>query len=192
MSGEYMSERTDDQLVRSCQQGNKTDFNEIVYRYKNSLYQYILALVKDDGAAGDIFQEVFWSFYRHIGAYKPQGKLKSYLFTSARNRILNYFRDKDKAVSLDDTDEEGNAYLHQQIAGKDVSPLEGLTQAEGLERIQKASMLLPEKQREVVYLKQLMTFQEMAEFLGRPLGTVLADYHRGIRKIQQFLQEEDL
>jgi len=187
-----MKERTDDELVRGCQRGNEECFNELVYRYKNDLYQYILALTRDDGAAGDIFQEVFLNFYRRIGEYEPQGKLKSYLFTSARNRVLNYFRDKDDAFSLDDTDEEGNAYLHQEIAGGDNNPLDGLTQAEGLEKIKQASLILPEKQREVVYLKQLMTFQEIAEMLNRPLGTVLTDYHRGIRKMQQLLKEEDL
>ena len=187
-----MNERTDDELVRGCQQGDETCFNELVYRYKNDLYQYILALVKDDGAAGDIFQEVFLNFYRRVGEYQAQGKLKSYLFTAARNRVLNYFRDADKAVSLDDTDEEGNAYLQEGIAGKDPTPLEGLAQAEGLERIRLASLELPEKQREVVYLKQLMTFQEVAEMLARPLGTVLADYHRGIKKMQQLLTEADL
>ena len=187
-----MKERTDDQLVRGCQSGEQECFNELVYRYKNDLYQYILALTRDDGAAGDIFQEVFLNFYRRINEYEPQGKLKSYLFTSARNRVLNYFRDKDDAFSLDDTDEEGNAYLHQEIAGQDPSPLEGMTQAEGLEKIKQASLALPEKQREIVYLKQCMTFQELAEMLNRPLGTVLADYHRGIRKMQQLLKEEDL
>ena len=186
-----MSERTDDQLIQGYQQGDEQCFNELVYRYKNTLYQYIVALVRDEDAAGDIFQEVFLSFYRRIGEYKPEGKLKSYLFTSAR-RVLNYFRDADKAVSLDDTDEEGNAYLHEAIAGKDGTPLEGMAQAESLDRIKQASLKLPEKQREVVYLKQLMTFQEVAEMVKRPLGTVLADYHRGIKKMQDMLKEADL
>ena len=187
-----MNERTDDELVKGCQQGDEECFNKLVYRYKNSLYQYIVSLVKDEGAADDIFQEVFLNFYRRIDEYEVQGKLKSYLFTAARNRVLNYFRDKDKADSLDETDEEGNAYLHQEIAGNDLSPLEGLSQAEGLERIKQASLALPDKQREVVYLKQCLTFEELAEMLQRPLGTVLADYHRGIRKMQQLLREENV
>ena len=187
-----MNQRTDDQLVQGCQQGDEECFNELVYRYKNSLYQYIVALVRDEDAAEDIFQEVFLGFFRRINEYQPEGKLKSYLFTSARNRVLNYFRDADKSVSLDDTDEEGNAYLHEGIAGKDVTPLEGMAQMESLERIKRASLALPEKQREVVYLKQLMTFQEVSEMVKRPLGTVLADYHRGIKKMQEMLKEADL
>ena len=188
-----MTERTDDELVQECQQGNEDSFNELVYRYKNMLYQYIVAMVHDEGTAGDIFQEVFLSFYRRLAEYQPEGKLKSYLFTSARNRVLNYFRSqRTEEVSLDDTDEEGNAYLHDEIAGQELSPLEGLTQAEGLEKIKQASLALPDKQREVVYLKQCMTFQELADLLNRPLGTVLADYHRGMGKMQQLLTEEEI
>ena len=40
-----MSERTDDELVQGCQAGDEQCFNELVYRYKNGLYQYIVALV---------------------------------------------------------------------------------------------------------------------------------------------------
>lgn len=182
-----MSGKTDDELVIGCQNGNEDCFNELVYRYKNMLYQYILAMVRDEGAAGDVFQEVFLSFYRHIGQYKPEGKLKSYLFTSARNRVLNYFRTQGKTISLDDTDEEGNAYLHEGMAGKERQPQEVLEQAELLEQIKQAAQSLSPRQREAIYLKQHMTFKEAADLLQRPMGTVLADYHRAMQKLQKML-----
>ena len=185
-----MKERTDDELVIAFQNGEAESFNELVYRYKNILYQYIVAMVRDEGAAGDIFQEVFLNFFRRLSEYQPEGKLKSYLFTAAHNRILNYFRDRKQEVSLDDTDEEGKAYLQEELAGGDLPPLEQLQQAEIAEQIQKASMRLPAVQKEVIYLKQYMTFREIAELLGRPLGTVLADHHRGIQKMKYLLQKE--
>ena len=122
--------------------------------------------------------------------YQPEGKLKSYLFTSARNRVLNFFRDNNKICSLDDTDEDGNAYFHDELAGDDPQPLDKLEQAELAERIRQATLRLPPAQREVVYLKQYMTFREAAELLSRPLGTVLADHYRAVRKMQNFLKEE--
>ena len=185
-----MKERTDDELVIAFQNGEAESFNELVYRYKNDLYQYIAAMVRDEGAAGDLFQEVFLSFLRRLSEYKPEGKLKSYLFTAAHNRILNYFREQKKEVSLDDTDEEGKAYLQEEMAGTDLTPLEQLEQAEAAEKIRKASLALPPAQKEVIYLKQYMTFREIAELLKRPLGTVLADHHRGIQKMKYLLQKE--
>ena len=188
--GEPMKMKTDDELIVAFQNGDSEGFNELVYRYKNTLYQYIVAMVRDEGAAGDIFQEVFLNFYRRLSEYRPEGKLKSYLFTSAHNRILNFFRDQKQDVSLDDTDEEGKAYLQEELAGDDPQPLEHLEQAELAEKIKKAALALPQTQREVIYLKQYMTFREAAEMLNRPLGTVLADHHRGIQKMKQLLQKE--
>ncbi len=185
-----MTARTDDQLLQGFQNGDKSCFEELVYRYKNSLYQYIAAMVRDDGAAGDIFQEVFLNFYRRIADYRAEGKFKSYLFTSARNRILNYFRDRAKLFSLDDTDEEGNPYLHDETPGKDPLPLDGLERAETAEKIRQAVLQLPPNQREVIYLKEYMTFKEIAQLTGRPLGTVLAEHHRGIQKMQKILSKE--
>lgn len=185
-----MNGQSDDELVVGFQNGDEGCFNELVYRYKNMLYQYIMVMVRDEGAAGDIFQEVFLNFYRRIHDYRPQGKLKSYLFTAARNRILNYFRDQDKLVSLDDTDEEGNSYWHDELPGNDPLPLEGLERAELAQRIRNASLRLPPAQREAIYLKQYMTFKEASELLNRPLGTVLADHHRGIHKMQKMLQDK--
>ena len=185
-----MNARSDDELVAGFQNGDEMCFNELVYRYKNILYQYILVMVRDEGAADDIFQEVFLNFYRRIKEYHPEGKLKSYLFTSARNRILNFFRDGNKMFSLDDTDEEGNPYLHDGLAGDDPQPLEKLEQEELAARIRNASLRLPPRQREAIYLKQYMTVREAAELLGRPLGTVLADHYRGLQKMQKLLKED--
>ena len=74
------TERTDDQLVELFRAGNEKAFEELVYRYKNPLYQYIMSLVQDEGAAGDLFQEVFISFFKNVGKYESRGKFKSWLF----------------------------------------------------------------------------------------------------------------
>ena len=55
---------TDDELMDGFVRGEPAAFEELVLRYKNPLYQYILALVADESAAGDLFQEVFLSVYK--------------------------------------------------------------------------------------------------------------------------------
>ena len=92
--------------------------------------------------------------------------------------------------SLDDTDEEGNPYLHDGLTDNDPQPLEKLEQEELAARIRNESLRLPPRQREAIYLTQYMTFREAAELLGRPLGTVLADHYRGVQKMQKLLKEE--
>ena len=182
-----MNGRTDDELVLLFKSGSGEAFEELVYRYKNSLYQYIMAMVQDEGAAGDLFQEVFISFFKHADKYQPRGKFKSWLFLAARNKVLNFFRDRDPLASLDQTDEEGNAFLHDTLPAAPPSPLDGLAGRETEEEIRRASLALPQRQREMIYLRQYLSFKEIAELMDRPLGTVLADCHRAIKKMQHLL-----
>lgn len=177
----------DDELVEYFKQGNKDAFDELVYRYKNSLYQYILSLVKDEGAAGDLFQEVFLAFFKHIDTYKAQGKFKSWLFLTARNKTLNYFRDNSPTDSLDQTDDDGNTFMYETVASDEPNPLEALSDKEAESTLHKLMASLPEKQKEILLLRQYLSFKEIAELVNRPLGTVLADAHRAIKKMQNLL-----
>ena len=110
-----LAQRTDDELVSLFRAGSGVAFETLVLRYKNQLYQYIMGMVQDEGAAGDLFQEVFISFFKRADKYESRGKFKSWLFLTARNKVLNFFRDSDKLASLDQTDEEGNAFLHETL-----------------------------------------------------------------------------
>ncbi|MBO4675124.1 MAG: sigma-70 family RNA polymerase sigma factor [Elusimicrobiaceae bacterium] len=182
-----MMDKTDDELVLLFKQGSNEAFEQLVLRYKNSLYQYILSMVQDEGAAGDLFQEAFLAFFRHAADYKAQGKFKSWLFLTARNKVFNYLRDEKKMTSLDQTDEEGNAFLHDTLPDGAPSMLDALSAQETQAIIQQAAEQLSPRQREVIYLRQYLSFKEMAELLDRPLGTVLADCHRGIQKMQKIV-----
>ena len=185
-----MMDKTDDELVLLFKQGSNEAFEQLVLRYKNSLYQYILSMVQDEGAAGDLFQEAFLAFFRHAADYKAQGKFKSWLFLTARNKVFNYLRDEKKITSLDQTDEEGNAFLHDTLPDGAPSMLETLSAQETQAIIQQAAERLSPRQREVIYLRQYLSFKEMAELLDRPLGTVLADCHRGIQKMQKIVADQ--
>ena len=179
--------RPDDVLVASFCQGNNEAFEELVLRYKNPLYQYILSLVKDESTAEDLFQDVFISFFKHARSYRAQGKFKAWLFLTARNKVINHWRDHKQTASLDQTDEDGNAFLQEILPDQAPSALDELSFREFEASVARAIDQLPPRQREMIYLRQFMSFQEIAETVGRPLGTVLADCHRAVKKIRQIL-----
>lgn len=180
---------TDDELVDAFKQGNAKAFEELVLRYKNSLYQYILAMTRDAGAAEDLFQETFISFFKHADKYQARGKFKAWLFLAARNRTLNFFRDRDKLFSLDQTDDEGCDLLSA-LPDSSPTPAEALSGRETEEQIRRAALALPVRQREMIYLRQYFSFKEIAQMLQRPLGTVLAECHRAVKKMQTLLARE--
>ena len=186
-----MSAQSDDELIQAFVGGTPEAFEELVLRYKNSLYQYIMSLVHDEGAAGDLFQDVFLALYKHAADFKAQGKVKAWLFLTARNKTLNYFRDRKEHISLDEPDEEGNKFWHEVLPDGEADYLKQLTSQEGLERLKKAIDSLPPRQKEVIYLRQYLSFAEMAEVQHRPLGTVLADCHRAVAKVRNLLASEE-
>lgn len=84
--------RTDDELVLLFKSGSGEAFEELVYRYKNSLYQYIMTMVQDEGAAGDLFQEVFISLFKHADKYEPRGKFIVAVFNGAQPGVKFFQR----------------------------------------------------------------------------------------------------
>lgn len=187
-----MSAQSDDELIQSFVAGNPQAFEELVLRYKNSLYQYITSLVHDEGTAGDLFQEVFLALYKHAADFEARGKVKAWLFLTARNKTLNYFRDHKDPVSLDEPDEEGNEFWHEVLPDGEADYLDQLTSQEGLARLKKAIDSLPPRQKEAIYLRQYLSFAEMAQVQHRPLGTVLADCHRAVAKVRKLLESEEI
>ena len=187
---ELINQQTDESLVLAFKNGSDEAFENLVYRYKNSLYQYIYGMVKEQGVAEDLFQEVFVSFFKQRERFEVRGKFKSWLFLTARNRVFNFFRDTKQTVSLDQTDEEGNAFLQETVADRSRPVLEELAWQDFQENVRQAIEKLPPRQREMIYLRQFLSFQEIADTVGRPLGTVLADCRRAIQKMQAMLAKD--
>ena len=184
--------RSDDELVQLAANGENQAFEELVFRYKNALYQYLKALVQDEGAAGDLFQEVFLALFNHAADFKAQGKVKSWLFLTARNKAFNFLRDHKALTSLDQQDEEGNEIWHETLPDDSLPPLEQLTSCETAQRIRECINALPPAQRDVIYLRQYQSFKEIAQMLHKPLGTVLADGHRAIQKVRNSLTQGEI
>ena len=186
---ENLNEQTDNALVEAFQQGNDSAFEELVYRYKNPLLQYLYGMVKDEAAAEDLFQDVFISFFKQRERFEASGSFKAWLFLTARNRVFNFFRDTKQVTSLDQTDEEGNAFMQETLADNSRPVLDELSWQDFQENVRQAIEQLSARQRDIIYLRQFLSFQEIADTVGKPLGTVLADCHRAIKKLQTILAE---
>lgn len=173
----------EDIIIANVKKGNTEDFGLIVEEYKDSLYSYIFYSVKDESAAGDIFQDSMLKALKEIKNYQDKGKFKAWLFTIARNKITDYFRRYSKTLSLDDETTAEPADPNDNTETKALSNI-------SLKEISSLIDKLPQEQKEVVLLRQYLSFKEIAQALSCPLGTVLARMNRAIKKLQDYMGEE--
>lgn len=174
----------DDIIIYNVKNGNTEDFGLIVQKYKDSLYSFIFYSVKDEAAAGDIFQDTMLKALTEIDKYKEEGKFKAWLFTIARNKVTDHFRKNSRFIQLseeEDADDFASSSDNTEARAQSNISLEEISQYIGR---------LPKEQQEVILLRPYLSFKEIASALDCPLGTVLARMNRGIKKLQQFMGEE--
>ena len=166
-------------IIYDVKNGNKEKFGLLVEKYQDSLYTFIFYSVKDEGSAKDILQETFLKALKEINNYKEEGKFKAWLWTIARNKVMDFYRKNSKIVPL----EEETLKQHDETSKNALGQIE-------LKHIQNLIEELPSEQKEVILMRQYLSFKEIAAVLDCPLGTVLARLNRAIKKIQKSLGED--
>ena len=178
-----MKEMNEQEIIKTVKDGNIEAFGLIVEKYKESLYSFIFYSVKNEDAAQDIYQDTLVKAMTQLKNYKEEGNFKAWLFTVARNKVTDYFRTNNKLLSLpEDT-------------SADIFPSKENTEKEVFSKISLDNILakieaLPDKDKEIILLRQYLSFKEIAEVLNCPLGTALARLNRAIKKLQKTLGEE--
>lgn len=145
----------------------------------NFAYQYI----QDSDSAKDITQKVFINLWESREKIDPQKALKSYLFTSVRNRCLNYIRDQKKYRSH---------VLDIEIADLEIGFEEGDSGISELEeRIEAALNALPEKCRQVFEMSRYknMKYKDIAEELEVSVKTVEAHMSKALKSLREQLKD---
>lgn len=170
----------DEQLIiYDVKNGNKEKFGLLIEKYQDSLFTFILYSVKDEGNAKDILQETFIKALKEINKYKEEGKFKAWLWTIARNKVMDFYRKANKIVPLEEETVKQNDDTSKNALG-----------AIELDHIKSLIENLPPEQKEVILMRQYLSFKEIAAVLDCPLGTVLARLNRAIKKIQKSLGED--
>ncbi|MBQ4493112.1 MAG: RNA polymerase sigma factor [Elusimicrobiaceae bacterium] len=171
----------DELIIKEVKSGNKEKFSLLVEKYQDTLFTFIYYSLRDEASAKDILQETFIKALKEIDKYKEEGKFKAWLWTIARNKVMDFYRKAGKIVPLEE--EALNLNQGDETSKKAFSKLE-------LSHIESIIENLPTEQKEVVLLRQYLSFKEIAAVLDCPLGTVLARLNRAIKKIQKSLGEE--
>ena len=188
-------EAGDEELIRSCQQGNLEDFDRLITRYQDQVFALAYQLLHNHEEAEDIAQEVFLSCYRNIGSFRFESRFSTWLYRVTVNRVKNRWkyqqrRHSEKHVSLDAPRSEHDDRTLD-VADTKSDPRQTAEGKQTLELLQAAWKTLSSEYQEVLSLRfiQNLQYEEIAEALQCSLGTVKSRINRARAQLREKLGE---
>lgn len=186
---------TDHELVARAQKGSEKAYRELLGRFQRPVFSIIYRMIRDREQAEDLAQETFVRVFNNIDRYDPRYKFSSWIFKIATNLTIDHIRRKGlDTVSIDGS---RNAVTAEQIqatsitiVSQDENPEELLEAKELGEEIEQAIGKLRPEYRAAILLRHVegREYQEIAEILSLPLGTVKTYIHRGRNELRDQLQ----
>ncbi len=183
-----MSTYNEDEIIVKLQDPylQREAFGEVVRHYSEQLYWQIRRMVLSHDDANDLLQNTFLKAWSNLEYFRGDARLSTWLYRIALNESLN-FLNKQRAsnhLSLDEAESaafnklESDSYFdgdHTQLL------------------FEKAIQTLPEKQRIVFNLKyfQEMKYEDISVIVGTSVGSLKASYHHAVKKIEEFLSQND-
>lgn len=183
------SSAADRELVATAAQGLEGGFEELVRRYQRPISAYVYRMVGDYDCALDLTQEIFIKIYASLARYRPEFKFSTWIYKIAHNAAIDHLRrnaGRERSIS------NGSESEPQQlvIESKGLSPEQQSEREERRIEIESVVRLLPTAYRELIVLRhsQDLTYEEIVEVTGLPLGTVKNRLFRAREMMrQQFL-----
>lgn len=158
-----------------------SEFEKEVVPHANALYNFALRLVNDPDEASDLVQETMLKAYRFFDSFEKGTNVKAWLFRILKNTFINEYRKKTKEPGKVDYDDIENFYENikaSEVKGEHFT--EDIFSSALDEEISAALQSLPEDFKTVIILSDIegFSYEEIAEFVDAPVGTVRSRLHR--------------
>ena len=174
-----MNQITDQTLIDSCLSGRREAFGQLVERYQNRLFHSLLHLLGSTEDAQDAAQDAFVQAFEKLGSFRGQSQFYSWLFRIAFNTaVSNKRKTRRMAVSLEARKEASG--LEPPDANPATEPSYAMDVSDRQRLIQQALSELSEEFRTALVLKEMdgMSYEEIADVVDVPVGTVRSRIHR--------------
>ncbi|MBS1952491.1 MAG: RNA polymerase sigma factor SigW [Cytophagales bacterium] len=182
--GRFSSKALEDfELVDRATGGDDKAYAKLLQRYRRSVYHTILKMVRNVDDAEDLTIEAFSKAFRNLGRFKKDFTFSTWLFRIATNNTIDFIRKKKlNTLSINNmyTDDDGQAVSLDVQDNENLDPQEEAIRSQKVELIQVFVNMLPGKYQKLVRLRYFneLSYEEIAEELEAPLGTVKAQLHR--------------
>lgn len=183
-----------DVVALACK-GRETAFRELLSRYERPVFSLVVRMVRDATLAEDLAQEAFIKAFHALGSYDPRFKFSSWLFKIANNLTIDHLRKKQlDTVSIHGSSSPGREEdSRPRIAVPDggETPEDYTANRELGSQIENAIGRLRPEYRTAILLRHVegRSYEEVAEIMEVPLGTVKTYIHRGRNELKDLLAE---
>ena len=172
----------DFRLIDLAISGDDAAYAKLLQRYKRPVYQMILKMIRNVDDAEDLTIESFAKAFKNLDRFKKDFTFSTWLFRIATNNTIDFIRKKKlNTLSIENTftDDDGQS-VSIEVEDENLDPQEVTIQAQKAELMQMFVDKLPAKYQKLVRLRYFheMSYEEIAEDLDAPLGTVKAQLHR--------------
>ena len=192
-SGRLSTKAAEDyQLVKAAIAGEQQAYAALLERYRTSVYNHLLKMVKNPDDAEDLTLEAFGKAFKKLSTYAPHFAFSTWLFKIAQNNCIDYIRKKRLSfLSIDqpveptgDRDFSGNVRTHNR------TPEEEIIRQQRLEMVRCVLGQLNTKYRLMIELRyyEELSYEEIASELDIPLGTVKAQLFRAKEMLFSMMQ----
>lgn len=167
------------ELIARAQTGDRRAFSQLVRRHREGVINVVYRMCGDANLADEAAQEAFIRAWQHLPGYRPRSPFRNWLYRIATNVARDALRREEKTVDIDTVP----------MADSTRGPRAELEAQELGERVQQAVLSLPPASRAVLVLREYegLSYKEIADTLGIPMGTVMSRLNYARNLLRQAL-----
>lgn len=182
------TQASDDDLVFAAQRGNAQAFEDLILRYQRQIFSLIYQMTHNVEIVEDIAQDVFIAAFRAIRDFKGKSSFFTWIYRIAINHCKNYLSSSNRSQEVEQRYQREH-FQDGDLEEQERTPQSMLLAKEFVEQMEQAIHALPEEQRVVLMLCEFegMSYQEIAEILDCPIGTVRSRLSRARTGLQDTL-----
>jgi RNA polymerase sigma-70 factor (ECF subfamily) len=183
---------TDQQLVQRAQRGDLRAFDLLVLKHQGRIAALVSRYVSDAGEVEDVTQEAFIKAYRALGKFRGDSAFYTWLYRIAANAAKNHLVAKGRRPAADATIEDAEGFVEGGLLSESASPEALAMSGQLAEVVESALNALPDELKAALMLREFdgLSYDDIADVLGCPVGTVRSRIFRAREAIDQRVKEQ--
>lgn len=183
----------DYKLVQLAMKGDEKAYAELLDRYRDAIYYMLLKMVNNKNDAEDLTIEAFGKAFKNIDQYTPNYAFSTWLFKIASNNCIDFIRKKKANIISIDSEEDNSEVSSPSLQSNTLDPEADMIKNQKVTLMRSVVHKLKPRYRNLIELRyfQEYSYEEIANELNLPLGTVKAQLFRARELLFNILKNKD-